>query len=469
MQPHSKLVERDNDKRSFILTHLRGHCAYRYHNLKTHPDSLEPTDLPVDDLITDHLAGSNPMGMNLIKDTTAAFEDWRATALVFDVDAEDMQRVIPFVRSLNESFGDVVNVEYTGNHFHAWVFFLRPVLLSKVQALVHVTPAMNDIGSVLCYHRPFLPVWRPNLPMVLPWTKHPSTRQRSHFVDYRVAWDREAHTVTLVDEEYVDAVLAAHGLSGQDQREISLYWASQYKEFHCLEDVWDLPEALQRKRIEDLRISGIPEGQRNDVFVRQGYVLLLIKLHPDGWEDVGEEILLQGISDRLKRRERRRWWRKSAIPYYQQALADGRLALGRTRFQLGRHYRDSESAADAVEDLLDGHITSTTVLVNLVYLVLYMLDLQAEADRLENPTFFRSIGAMAQDVGGVYGSIQTLSRHLPFVVAGYRSDRGTGEDLCRVPIFRCVNKAEPWQEGKPRTREATEYQLNEEYRSLMDF
>lgn len=463
-------VADDREKTRFIMTHLRGCYWHWYPNVETHPDTFSrcPDGKDHVELIRYHLDGLRPVGTNLIRDCKIAQEDWRATALAFDIDTKDQDGIRALLAQMEQVCGPVINLEYTGNRYHAWVFFSRPMPLRKLQALVHLIPIQSYVGKVLCSSVPCLPVSKPKHPIVFPWSKHHTTRERSFFVDARAGFDKPTETIIVVDEEYIDGLLAKGAVTNDAMALVSEQWARTYDGQDDDSDVWDLPESEQKERIEALRVSGIPEGRRNDIFVLKGHALLLIKLYPDDWEDVGEEILLEGIVDPHKCRERRRWWRKRGIPYYKQALDAGTLALGRTRFHLARRYRDSERAGDAIEDLLDDKITSDSVLINLVDLVRYMLDLQSEAERIGSPTFFRSLGAMADDIGGAYRSIQTLSRHLPFIVSGYRFDRTTGEDLCRVPIFQCVNKAEPWQADKPRTKVATEYQLDEEYRWLLD-
>ena len=233
-------------------------------------------------------------------------------------------------------------------------------------------------------------------------------------------------------------------------------------------DPWDLAEDEQVQYLHALRRIGIPEGRRNELFIRPGLVFLAIKHFPDDWQDIALEILEAGVTRHQKKRERRRWWMNRAVPFYEKAIEEGRLWLGTSRFRPTDRYRKSAETGDEIERLLDGRIVSDRVLLLLIDLSLHMLDLQAEAERHGQRTFFRSLSSLAKDLDDVFPNVQAISRILPFVVAGFRFDRNSGEDLCKVPIFRCVAKASGWEAGQPKPELATEYQLSDEYRYLLD-
>lgn len=230
--------------------------------------------------------------------------------------------------------------------------------------------------------------------------------------------------------------------------------------------IWEMPEVKQKEWLERLTHAGIPSGQRNKLFVTDGVVFLMMKLYPDSWPKVGLDLLQTGIDDKQKRRERRLWWSRTAVPYYQNALEGKRLYVP-DKFEPKTHYRDSDEAGDELERLLGEVILRTSILTRVIYLGLYMLDLQAEAERHGKLSFFRGMVAMARDLEAVYPNMQLLSRDMPFVVSRFRES--DGHDLNELPLFRCLAKADAWKEGLPRVAVATEYQLSEEYRYLLDY
>lgn len=222
-----------------------------------------------------------------------------------------------------------------------------------------------------------------------------------------------------------------------------------------------------KSRLLALMQKPIPPGMSHTYYLRHGIPILTLFTNGEAlltkWFAMKSDVLSdERVQDRLKR-----------LRDYVRCTR-GQLERNEVSPTVPR-FRPADECSDQLEQhlgklLSDGSVSQKSR-DRAAMLAVYMLNCARVTKNLQ---FFRSYRDIIRDVPEVFEGLQeaskltTLSRLLGLIVDGYLVDRKTGEVSNHVPIFRCINHGQQYQEGEKPSGIAGEYVLNRDYDYLLE-